>query len=67
MTLPVERTRSVQYAADFLLRLAQPAFTKRVPKAVRDEARRILRHYPTAYDLAELARRAPDRWGRPED
>lgn len=67
MTLPVERTRSVQYAADFLLRLAQPAFTKRVPKAVRDEARRILRHFPMGYDLVELARRVPDRWGKPED
>ena len=66
MTLPVERTRSVQYAADFLLRLAQPAFTKRVPKAVRDEARHILRHFPSAYDLVELARRAPDRWGKPK-
>ena len=66
MTLPVERTRSVQSAADFLLRLCRPEFSKRIPKAVREEARRILRHYPTAYDLSDLARRAPDRWGKPE-
>ena len=69
MTLPVERTRSVQYAADFLLRLAGfgPQPIKRIPKSVRDEARRILRHYPTTYDLADSARRMPDRWGKPED
>ena len=68
MTIPVERTRSVQYAADFLLRLAVCyGGIKRVPKAVREEARRILRHFPTTFDLADLARRAPDRWGKPED
>lgn len=66
MTIPAERSRAVQNAADFLERLALHDGIKRVPKAVRDEARRILRHYPTDYDLADLARRAPDRWGRPE-
>lgn len=67
MTIPAERTRSVQAAADFLMGLALRGEIKRIPKAVRERARRILRHFPTTYDLADLARRAPDRWGKPED
>lgn len=66
MTLPAERTRSVQWAERFLLGLAWRGGIKRIPKAVREKARRILRHYPTAFDLADSARRMPDRWGGPE-
>jgi len=53
MTLPNERTRSVLHARDFLLRLASPygGGLKRIPKDVRDEARRLLRHYPSAVDM----------------
>ena len=59
MTLPDERYRSVKYAADFLSRLAGGEYL-RVPKAVRDEARSILRHYPSEYDMNRAARGAPD-------
>jgi hypothetical protein len=31
-----------------------------VPKAVREEARSILRHYPSTYDLDRCAARSPD-------
>lgn len=53
MTLPCERTRSVLSTHDFLLRLATPygGGLKRIPKDVRDEARRLLRHYPHWFDL----------------
>ena len=52
MTLPAERTSSVIRTQDFLLRLASPyQGIKRVPKAVREEARRLLRHYPHWFDL----------------
>lgn len=53
MTLPCERTRSVLHAKDFLLRLATPygGGLKRIPKEVRREARRLLRHYPSWHDL----------------
>ena len=54
MTLPRERTTSVIRAREFLLRLASPhgGGLKRIPREVREEARRVLRHYPGWYDLA---------------
>ena len=54
MTLPYERTRAVINAREFLFRLSTPYIAdgiKRIPTAVRDEARRLLRHYPNAVDL----------------
>ena len=59
MTLPDERYRSVKWAESFLKRLAGGEFP-RTPKAVRDEARSILRHYPSEYDMNRAARGAPD-------
>lgn len=45
MTTVYERTRSVIETSDFLLRLSRD---KSLPDAVRNEARQLLRHYPTA-------------------
>ena len=59
MTLPDERYRAVKFAEQFLSRLAGGEYL-RVPKAVRDEARSILRHYPSEYDMNRAARGAPD-------
>jgi hypothetical protein len=59
MTLPDERYRSVKYAQEFLSRLAGGQYA-RVPKAVRDEARSILRHYPSTWDMQRAAHQAPD-------
>ena len=59
MTLPDERYRAVKYAQQFLARLAGGDYP-RVPKAVRDEARSILRHYPLDWDMQRTARMAPD-------
>ena len=59
MTLPDERYRSVKYAQEFLSRLAGGQYA-RVPKAVRDEARSILRHYPSTWDMQRAALQAPD-------
>ena len=58
MTLPDERYRAVRYGQEFLLRLAGGAYP-RVPKAVRDEARSILRHYPTTWDMQQAAEGSP--------
>jgi hypothetical protein len=58
MTLPDERYRSVKTAAEFLQRLAGGHYA-RVPKAVREEARSILRHYPSSWDLDQIERAAP--------
>ena len=56
MTIPCERTRAVVYTRDFLFRLSSPYMPdgiKKIPKAVRDEARRLLRHFPSVVDLAD--------------
>ena len=56
MTLPDERYRAIQQTQRFLLRLLS---TPRVPKAVKDEARGLLRHYPSDYDMQQLESAAP--------
>ena len=58
MTLPNERTRAVIYTREFLIRLATSSgenSIKRVPRDVRSEARRLLRHYPSPVDLRSPA------------
>ena len=59
MTLPDERYRAVKWAEGFLKRLAGGDIP-RVPKAVRDEARSILRHYPSDWDMNRAAEWAPE-------
>jgi hypothetical protein len=59
MTLPDERYRAVQYTEQFLQRLAGGEYL-RVPKAVRDEARSLLRHYPSQYDMKKTTQTSPD-------
>jgi hypothetical protein len=58
MTLPDERYRAVKSAQQFLSRLAGGDYP-RVPKAVRDEARAVLRHYPLDWDMKRAAEGAP--------
>jgi hypothetical protein len=60
MTMPDERYRSLLYVRDFLYDLLDPKMTKRVPAAVRQRARRLLRHYPFQYELGLLAKKAPE-------
>jgi len=57
MTLPDERYRAVVQTQRFLLRILT---TPRVPKAVKDEARYCLRHYPSEYDMSKTAQTSPD-------
>ena len=59
MTLPDERYRAVKWAEGFLSRLAGGHYA-RTPKAVRDEARSILRHYPSGWDMNRAAQAAPE-------
>jgi len=59
MTLPDERYRAVKWASSFLSRLAGGEFP-RTPKAVRQEAASILRHYPLDWDMQRTARMAPE-------
>ena len=57
MTLPDERYRAVIQTQRFLLRLLT---TPRVPKAVKDEARACLRHYPSEYDMKKVSQTSAD-------
>lgn len=57
MTLPDERYRAVVQTQRFLLKILT---TPRVPKAVKDEARACLRHYPSDYDMNRASEGAPD-------
>lgn len=52
MTMPAERTRNVLQAGAFLRELAT---STEVPKSVREEAYRLLRHYPTVSDIEAIA------------
>jgi hypothetical protein len=53
MTQPYERTRSVIQAEEFLRELSKNA---ELPDAIRNEAKRLLRHYPTADQIMALGR-----------
>jgi hypothetical protein len=59
MTLPDERYRAVVQTAKFLESLSYSSETKRVPLAVRQEARRLLRHYPNDWDMNAASQLAP--------
>ena len=60
MTLPDERYRAIRLAESFLQDLCNCHQTPRVPRAVRERARSILRHYPTTWHLDQLAEKSPD-------
>ena len=55
MTLPDERYRAVVQTAKFLESLSYSSETKRVPLAVRQEARRLLRHYPNDWEMRRVS------------
>ena len=60
MTLPDERYRAVLYTRRFLLDLLDSKKNPRIPKHLREEARNLLRHYPSEYDMKRTSEQAPD-------
>ena len=62
MTLPDERYRALRCGEQFLVDLLNPKVTPKVPKSVRDRAARILKHFPTKYDMDGIAEAMPDRF-----
>lgn len=60
MTLPDERARAVRYAQEFLRDLLNPKKTPKVPRAIRDRAHSVLRHFPNSFDIKRAADKAPD-------
>lgn len=59
MTTPDERVRAVLQTKDFLEDLCSSETMSGVPDAVRQEARRLLRHYPSRMDLVRASRFCP--------
>jgi hypothetical protein len=57
MTVPVERTNAVINTEKFLYDLLDPKKTPRVPEDVRAQARRLLRHYPSEFEMNVIAER----------
>ena len=60
MTLPDERYRALKFAKEFLEDLTSVQKTPRVSASIRGQARNVLRHFPTSYDLEEIAAACPD-------
>ena len=60
MTSPEDRYRSLKQSRKLLEELCDPGKTPRVPSIIRDRARGILRHYPSDYELEQLATNNPE-------
>ena len=59
MTLPDERYRAIRQTRLFLQDLCDPAKTPKVPAVVRSQARSLLRHYASDWDLDQLSLACP--------
>ena len=60
MTMPDERYRAMVECLKLIEDLVIPQVTPRVPTAIRERARWVMRHHPNAHELEQLARRSPD-------
>jgi hypothetical protein len=54
MSTPLEQGRAIAQARHFLSELCVPGRIKRVPREVRLEARRRLKHFPLSWDLPHI-------------
>ncbi len=54
MTLPDERWRSLVETKKFLMELLSPRMTPKVPRAIRERANTLLRHWPDDYHLEKM-------------
>lgn len=63
MTTPYERTRAVLDTKWFLETLLSPSESPGVPEQVREQARRLLRHYPSRSHLALAHQALPMSFG----
>lgn len=60
MTLPDERYRAVIQTEKFLQALSHSSETKRIPLQIRQQARALLRHYPSQWDMQRAADGSPN-------
>ncbi len=66
MTLPRERGNALKKAYRLLRDLLDPKKTPKVPRYVREEAYRCLKHHPGYYHIEELQRASPEILGELE-
>ena len=66
MTIPAEERWTLHRVHDFLLELTRPCVTPRVPQSVREEAGRLLRHYPMQHRIDDMYRDDPKQLGYAE-
>jgi hypothetical protein len=64
MTLPYERYSAVLRTKEFLFGLLDPSKTPRVPLAVRQEARSLLKHFPAEWEMEATARKVPQYFSK---
>ena len=63
MTMPNERRWAVNNTRQFLVDLMDPKKTPRVPKEIRKEAYRCIKHYPGEYYMDKAAIESPEVFG----
>ena len=61
--MPSERSFAIHNTQQFLFDMLDPKKTPRVPRAIREKCRRLLRHYPSSFWLDTAAKTAPDIFG----
>lgn len=59
MTLPDERYRAVMAAKELLIDLTDPKTTPRIPRMLRLRAGHCLRHFPSNWDMQQVADASP--------
>lgn len=60
MTTPNERYRTLQQCRRFIEELCDPGKTPKVPGAVREKARNLLKHMPYESDIESMAKQCPE-------
>ena len=66
MTIPRERKNAVMRTREFLRSLCVPKQTPRVPSDIRDQARSLLKHYPSELYMDMASEQAPEVFGDKE-
>jgi hypothetical protein len=54
MTIPIEELYSLRNTREFLLDLTDPQKTPRIQMRIRNQAKTLLRHYPSNIRLEEV-------------
>ena len=64
MTIPSERSRSIQNVRQLLYDLIDPRKTPRVPNEIRERARQVVKHFPADMYIDQVAEKFPEIFGK---